>query len=93
MLQHAIDNQYIEWLIKHSLSYGFNILHYENGVLYEEIDEFHDLFRVGDYPETTLHSFEETTEFIENNKVKGDIYWDELKKFWEKYPDGLITFG
>jgi len=56
--------------------------------------EFHDLFRIGSYPETVLTSLDETLKFIENNNCQ--TYHDteeQLKKFFNKYPNGVIEFG
>jgi len=56
----------------------------------------HDLFRVWNYPEDMLFSYEETIKYINDPKVKREIYdytFDELKKFWDEYPDGMIRFG
>ena len=80
----------------------------ENGKYYMET-EYHDIFRCNDYDAPNLHSLEETIEFIKNNSDKcfGNIGWvpekqkcvafeinfDNIKEFWTKYPNGLITFG
>jgi len=56
----------------------------------------HDLFRVRNYPEDMLFSFEETIDYIYNPKVNCETYeWTifNLKKFWDEYPDGMIRFG
>lgn len=54
--------------------------------------EYHDLFRIGGYPEDKLFSLEETRNFIKRNNIE-DVYWDLLEKFWIEYPNGLIKFG
>ena len=74
-----------------------------NGQLYLDAG-LHDVFRIGDYPEDELLSFEETLQFLERNNDK--IFWGSspdhigreevikrLKEFWDKNPDGLIEFG
>jgi len=73
-----------------------------NNIPYIECEDFHDTFRVGNYPEDILLSYEDTMKFIEHkvfegysitlfeNKFTGRI---RLEEFWEKYPDGMIKFG
>ncbi len=57
----------------------------------------HDLFRVPHYPDDKLGSYRETLSFIESNSKRvyfpDDLLEERLKEFWNKYPDGLITFG
>lgn len=56
--------------------------------------EYHDLFRIGGYPETLLHSYDETIKFIKENDCKTYDYTNEkIKEFWNKYPNGVIDFG
>ncbi len=60
-------------------------------VLYESVS-FHDLFRVGNYPEDILLSLERTNDFINNHKVY-NLNIEKVNEFWTKYPKGLIHFG
>lgn len=56
----------------------------------------HDLFRKYGYPDDTLHSLEETLSYISdvNNGCQVFDYTKEgLIKFWNEFPDGMITFG
>lgn len=75
----------------------FNVYHYIKNVGMFVDCEYHNLFRIPGYPEDMLFSLEETIEFIKINK--NFIYWyandweKRLNEFWEKYPDGMITFG
>ena len=86
---------------------SLDISHSEfNGILYEKT-EYYNLFRTTDYEAPILYSLEETLKFISDNNLKGETYFcDEKKKivereidfnlikeFWEKHPDGLISFG
>ena len=67
-----------------------------NGTLYQDIDEYHDLFRKYKYPEDMLFSLKETLEYIEKYKDEIIIYEDTysmLEEFWEEYPNGMIRFG
>ena len=66
-------------------------------------DDFHDIFRVGYYPEDECFSLQETLDFIKKYETKYgykiEHYTIEghdkttLEEFWEKYPDGYIHFG
>jgi hypothetical protein len=83
--------------------YGYEII---DNKVYQDLSfegipekEFeHDAFRVSGYPDIILKSYKQTLKWIEKNKEKNHISIDKngnkrLKKFWEKYPKGLITFG
>ena len=61
---------------------------------YDEDNLPHDLFRIGDYPEDLLFSLEETMAFIKNKNCTtyGDTQ-KSLEKFWDEFPDGMISFG
>jgi hypothetical protein len=58
----------------------------------KEVKYYHDLFRVEKDTNITLHSEEETVKFIKDNRIY-DVQWEDLEKFWKKYPDGMICFG
>jgi hypothetical protein len=72
---------------------------------YDYADDFHDLFRINDYPTIELHSLEETMAFIDKRQRARDLdkkihfldpkeeTFELLKEFWEKHPDGMINFG
>lgn len=73
---------------------------YIKGVgLYEEVDDFFDIFRVGGYPDDKLFTFDDTIDYI--SKKENGCYLDkpfdkvvsDLKRFWTKYPNGMIEFG
>ena len=62
----------------------------------------HDIFRIGKYRSDRLFSMEETLNFIKKNKdeilhyhhmVEGKDWKQNLEKFWNQYPDGMISFG
>ena len=56
--------------------------------------EFHDVFRESGFPEIILGSYDETIDYIRDDKCVVFDYTDEyLKRFWNKYPDGKIEFG
>jgi len=69
---------------------------------YEDVEGTHDIFRIGGYPEDELFSMEETLEFLNNHDdeifsrqyscAKEEII-EKLQEFWNKYPNGRITFG
>ncbi len=53
-------------------------------------------FRKRGYPDDILFSFEETMDYINDPKNNCETwgYTNEgVKKFWDKYPDGMIDFG
>lgn len=66
-----------------------------NGIYYKEVGQFYDAFRVLDYPEITLTSYDETIAYIESRKESvytDDFTFDKLKQFFNEYPDGIISF-
>jgi len=86
-----VENGYCQravWNHQPELSEYINNIFYINS-------EYHDVFRIGDYPEDVLYSYEECLEYIKQYELKHNIIVDvyRLKEFWDKYPDGIITFG
>ena len=55
----------------------------------------HDIFRVGGYPEDLLFDFYDTIRFcrVKNNIELSPQQIGNLRKFWDDYPDGMISFG
>lgn len=88
----AVMNKYCDFISK-------RVSRYVDGVGYfVEIDDFHDVFRIGNYPNDELFSMQKTLDFIEKNKDKVYFHDEEgwknrLEEFWTKYPDGMIDFG
>lgn len=66
-----------------------------NDSIYVESDDMpHDIFRIGGYPVDELLSYDETIAFCQLKKVElSDLQKNELKEFWNQYPDGRIIFG
>ena len=68
-----------------------------DGVIYCETDKMpHDLFRKGSYPDKRLFSLKETMKYINDPENSCIIYEDTvelLNEFWNKNPDGMISFG
>lgn len=62
-----------------------------NGNIYAPT-EFHDMFRVSDYPEHVLLSLEDTIKYLETQKCY-NVNVNLIDNFWCKYPQGLINFG
>jgi hypothetical protein len=95
----------VEWLmakyasIHHDNDNIGNVVFIEGRGLYHEPKDDrlpHDLFRVWDYPEDMLFSYEESIQYINNPNIKCEIYentFEDLKEFWDTYPDGMICFG
>lgn len=56
---------------------------------------FHDIFRVNNYPNIELLSLQETYQFIAQNQITDySGKWKPLLiQFWNDYPEGRITFG
>jgi hypothetical protein len=69
---------------------------FHKGKFYVDVDDYHDLFRRGGYPDDILTSFDETRRYI-NDRSNGCKTFDftdgKIKEFWDKYPQGLIDFG
>lgn len=82
--------------IYNALSDFYNFVYTDVG-LFEEINEYHNLFRIHGYPEDCLYSLEETLQFIKNYEktygFKVEIDESSLREYWEKYPNGMINFG
>jgi hypothetical protein len=79
--------------------YYWDKLHYYKHNLYTHL-KLHDLFRIYTYPKNKLTSFNQTLDFIYKNIDDIEFLNDtqeetikKLRKFWDKYPNGLITFG
>lgn len=98
-LQASIQNDSLEKAKLYELYLGWYndlIAYDEKHGWFEPVDEYHDLFRVGGYPEDHLCSLEETLEYINNPENQCRVYDytnESLAAFWNKYPDGLIEFG
>jgi len=66
---------------------------------YSDKGTTHDVFRKYGYPDDKLFSYEETIKYIEDPKNECHLTKTldetkiELKKFWDKFPDGMIDFG
>ena len=57
-------------------------------------DDYHDVFRVWGYPEDVLKSLSQTLDYCKERGIDLEEHQlEELKKFWNKYPDGQIYFG
>ena len=89
ILQGDINEYILEWFYpKLTTEYG--------GKLYEVVDGFHDIFRVYDYPDDVLTSYKETVEYLKKKGYEVCMHYDtldNLRKFWKKYPNGIIKFG
>lgn len=56
--------------------------------------EYHDVFRVSDYPTDELFSLDDAIKFISTHRIV--LTADEIiriNNFWSKYPNGMIHFG
>ena len=66
----------------------------KTNMFYTGVD-YHDVFRVSDFPADELFSFEETMDFIEKRVVRfvDDDWKSSIENFWKIYPNGMINFG
>jgi hypothetical protein len=106
-IQVKLDIKYFENILKNlknlnkrrKLENIFNFLSMHNltminNFMYETDNEYHDLFRIGNYEQADLKSLEETLDFIKNNKIAiNSENYNRLLMFWEKNTDGIISFG
>ena len=66
-------------------------------------DDFHDMFRVGGYPDNECFSLQETLDFIKRYEIEKNVkinihtidghQKNTLEEFWDTYPDAFIHFG
>ena len=90
----AVNREYIKFLRSEGM-YDSMLGEYVRGKGYFiDVDEYHDLFRVGGYPDDCLFSLDATMKFIQENGCElTEENKVHLHAFWEKYPDGMIRFG
>ena len=108
MYQYAIEQDLDDIIVRiaicNSKYSNKGILHTANGKVYIDCKNYHDAFRCYGYPLNILKSLEEAIDFINTYEYKdrnGDIHKCEtsehtiptITEFFEKYPDGIITFG
>jgi hypothetical protein len=63
---------------------------------YQEVDDYHDLFRRNGYPNDMFFSYVDTMDYINNpdNQCYTYEYTESaLQRFWSKYPNGMVCFG
>lgn len=92
----AINKGYYQKAVWNRQSDENLTLYIEGKGLYIEDTGFHDCFRRGGYPDDKLFSLKETLNYINNSENQCVVYDNtikQLEKFWDKYPQGMITFG
>lgn len=70
--------------------------HYIEGKGFFVDTDYHDLFRVGGYPNARLFSKDECIQYMKDNAdkiIKHDDTDRLLDEFWSEHPDGCIHFG
>jgi hypothetical protein len=90
-----VEGGYCKEAVNKKFERSNKLIIYRNGNHYEN-SEFHDIFRKYNYPEIELYSYQETIDYISNVENRCNIYdytMEQLKKFWNKYPNGMIRFG
>ena len=93
-----VEGGYCKVAVMNKYADGLSIIHYEKERgHFKAIREYHDIFRIGNYPKDKLFSLEETLEFIEKNRDNihfcNDDYKQYLENFWKDHPYGMIDFG
>ena len=94
-----VEGGYCKLAVMHKYQTGLTAVYrYVNNIgMFKSLNEFHDIFRIHNYPEDQLFSLIDTLQFIEDHKAEITYHcqnWEsELLIFWNKYPDGMITFG
>lgn len=64
------------------------------GNIFVEVKEFHDVFRVKNYPRKVVKSRHELRKFMGKNYFKlTDNQLKLISNFFKKYKNGVITFG
>jgi hypothetical protein len=65
----------------------------ETGFLYKDTK---DCTRISCYSSRKFYSEEETFNFLQGRKILSsipDFHQEKIRKFWRKYPDGMICIG
>lgn len=108
MYQYAIEqdlDDIIARLASNNSKYeNVGLIQTTDGKLYKDSAKYHDAFRCSGYPIIVLKSLQETIDFINSYEYKhrdGTVLKCEtsehtiptITEFFEKYPDGIITFG
>ncbi|MNE56101.1 hypothetical protein D3C80_1509840 [compost metagenome] len=92
-LMKSIQEDNAGW-IEHG--YGFEHTVVKQGDLfYTDDTEFHDVFRVKNYPKRRLFNLRGVRRFL-RKRGYGELTNEQvelLKKFWVTYPKGFIAFG
>jgi len=102
------DVKYVS-LMKYNEEHGTNYdsIYDVSQEIRETFESYSDEPRIGGYPDTVIHSYDEMVEFMKTGFTddqgrKYDFYYDEdrkdqfmggIKEFFTKHPDGIITFG
>ena len=89
MPEEVLYEYYAEWSDEH-------IVWVEDLGWFQEVDDYHDLFRQYDYSSVRLYSLPETLEYIknpDNRCLVFDTTHNYLKEFWDAHPNGMIQFG
>lgn len=81
-----------------SWTFDDGLIKYYNGVFYQNkhIAVPHNIFRVSDYPDDILTSYEDFEHFYDNHTCyppDDDDVRLKMMNFWENYPDSIVMFG
>lgn len=62
--------------------------------LYVDIEKYHDIFRVKNYPTKVIHNRRELRKWMKKKYFElTDYQLEKISEFFREYPDGVITFG
>lgn len=62
--------------------------------LFVDVKEYHDIFRVKNYPSKAIHNRKELRRWMRKKYFElEDWQLEKVSEFFRKHPDGVITFG
>ena len=73
-----------------------NYVHMISGTdgLYIDVKEYHDTFRVKNYPKKIIHSRKELRRWMGKKYFElEECQFEKVSEFFKKYPNGVIRFG
>lgn len=88
----SINNNTNEWIIS---GWGFiNLVIHINGKFYINLDDYHDIFRVKNYPRKIIYNLRGLRRYLRKDYFKlTQSQISELQQFWQQYLHGIISFG
>lgn len=88
-----INTMVYDWILEYDY-YGEGVIYYKHNGYYVDVDDFHDEFRIKNYPKKILHNYRQTKRWLlKKGKALTEEESNRLKEFWGKYKGGIIRFG